>query len=453
MKTKIDTLSTHRRTFLASSLATGAGLTLLPSGTLAGKGAGGKLNIALIGAYGRAKAHYGNLKHENVVAICDVHAGNLAQAAKVFPGAKQYVDWRRCLDQKDLDAVVCCTTDHTHAFISIWAMNRGLHVYCEKPLGDCVYEARAVREVYLKNKGKLATQHGTQRHAGDNFDRVAELVKGGAIGDLKDVHAWGNRTHNKTAYLPAKGTPPATVDWDKWIGPTQMHPYNPDYLSGRPGANCLQWNMYHDFGSWQVGDMGSHTMDLAWNAIDASAPTSAKADSEASDPYNPEVCPSALKAVFNMPANDWRGEIRLAWYQGGPMPNSPLRALDLKRIGHGVMFKGTKGVIVADFGSRILIPSGKNADMTYYNSPTQEQVAPPIGGFQQEWIDACKGDLKTSCDFDYAGRMIETLMLGLAAHRAGSEIKYDEKKMKITNNPAANAFLKKEYRKGWKLNG
>ncbi len=448
-----NTLPSHRRTFLASTLATGAGLTILPSGTLAGKGAGGKLNIALIGAHGRATAHYGNLKHENVVAICDVVGTNLALAAKEFPKAKQYVDWRKCLDQKNLDAVVCCTPDHTHAFISIWAMNRGLHVYCEKPLGDSVYEARAVREIYLRNKGKLATQHGTQRHAGENFDRVAELIKGGAIGELKDVHAWGNRTHDKTAYLPAAGKPPKNVDWDKWIGPVQMHPYNPEYLSGRPGANCLQWNMYHDFGSWQVGDMGSHTVDLAWNAIDASAPLSAQVDLEVSDPYNPDVCPSALKTVFKMPANDWRGEIRLAWYQGGPMPNSPLGALDLNRIGHGVLFKGSKGILVADFRNRILIPMGKNADLTYYKSPTPDQVAPPIGNFQKEWIDACKGDLKTSCDFDYAGRMIETLMLGLVAHRVGSEIEYDEKSMKITNNLAANAYIKKKYRKGWKLNG
>jgi predicted dehydrogenase len=442
--------NTHRRTFLASSIATGAGLTLLPTGTLAGKGAGNKLNIALIGAYGRAKAHYGNLKSENVVAICDVNAKNMAHAAKQFPKAKQYIDWRKCLEQKDLDAVVCCTPDHTHAFISIWAMNRGLHVYCEKPLGDCVLEARAVREVYLKNKDKLATQHGTQRHAYENFDRVAELVKGGAIGDLMDVHVWGNRTHNKTHYLPAAGAPPASVDWDKWIGPVQMHPYNPEYLSGGPGSNCLHWNMYDDFGSWQVGDMGSHTMDLAWNAIDADRPTSAKSDG---DPVNPEVCPSALRSMFTMPANDWRGEIRLVWYQGGPMPKSPYGAIDLKKIGHGAMFKGTKGVLIADFRNRLLFPSGKNTDMTYYKSPTADQVAPPIGNFQKEWFKACKSDLKTSCDFDYAGRMVETLMLGLAAHRAGKELKYDATTGRVTNDVAANVFLTKEYRKGWTLNG
>ncbi len=450
MKTETGALSSPRRTFLASTIATGAGLTILPSGTLAGNGASGKLNIAIIGAHGRAAQHYHNLKTQNIVAICDVHADNMALAAREFPNAKQYTDWRKCLDQKDIEAVVICTPDHHHAFISIWAMNRGLHVYCEKPLGDCVLEARAVREVYLKNKNKLATQQGTQRHANPNFDRVAELVKGGAIGDLQDVHAWGNRWHDKTAYRPAAGPAPSSIDWEQWIGPVQMHPYNPGYVGARPGAGCLLWNMYNDFGSWQVGDMGSHVMDLAWNAIDADRPTRIKADGDAP---NPDVCPSAMRAIFEMPANDWRNEIRLVWYQGGPMPKSPLKALDLKKIGHGVMFKGSKGVLVSDFKNRILIPLGKETDMTYYQSPTPEQVAPPIGDFQQQWFNACKSDLKTCCDFDYSGRMVETLMLGLAAHRAGKELKYDAQTGRITNDAMANNYLKKEYRKGWTLNG
>ncbi len=440
----------NRRSFLTSSAYAGIGLTILPSGTLAGLGAGGKLNIALIGAHGRGSAHYGSLANENVVAICDVNADNMALAAKQFPKAKQYTDWRKCLEQKDLQAVVCCTPDHHHAFIAIWAMNRGLHVYCEKPLGESVEEARAVRAVYLANKNKLATQHGTQRHAGENFDRVSELVRNGAIGELQDVHAWGNRVHDKTGYLPAAGAPPSTIDWDQWIGPVQWHPFNPDYVSGTPGANCLQWNMYHDFGSWQVGDMGSHTMDLAWNAIDAGLPTSAKADG---DPYHPEVCPSALKTMFELPANDWRGDIRVVWYQGGPMPKAPFKALDLKKIGHGVMFKGSKGVLVSDFTRRILIPTGKGADMTYYDSPTTEEVAAPMGNFAQQWINACKGDLKTSCDFDYAGRMIEMLMLGLAAHQAGKQLAYDGATGRVTNHAVANDYLKKNYREGWVLNG
>lgn len=440
--------TTHRRTFLASTIATGTGLTILPSGTLAGNGAGGKLNIALIGAHGRGKQHYHDLKTQNIVALCDVNANNMALAVKQFPNAKTYVDWRKCVDHPGLDAVVICTTDHTHAFVAIWAMNRGLHVYCEKPVGESVYEARAVRDVYLKNKDKLATQHGTQRHASSNFDRVSEMIKGGAIGDLKDVHTWGSRTHDKTAYPKGDGQPPAHIDYDLWIGPTQWHPYSPEYFTGRTGANCLQWNMYHDFGSWQVGDMGSHTMDLAWNAIDADRPTKIKAFGDA---YSNEVCPSELTAIFTMPANDWRDEIRLAWYQGGPRPKSPNNAIDLNKIGHGAMFKGTKGVLIADFQNRILVPIGKQTGMEYYTPPKEPRA--PIGGFMHQWFNACKGDLKTDCDFDYAGRMIETLMLGLAAHRAGKELTYDAVAGKVTNHADANAFLKKEYRDGWVLNG
>ena len=439
-----------RRNFVKSAAATGAGLMILPTGVLAGKGTVNKLNIALIGAHGRGSSFYKSLKEENLVALCDVHEGNMALAAKEFPNAKRYTDWRKCLEQEDLDAVIIATPDHHHAFISIWAMNRGLHVYCEKPLGECVFEAREVRKTYLANKQKLATQHGTQRHAIENFDRVSELIRHGAIGELQVVQAFGNRTHNKTGYLPASGPAPKSVDWEQWIGPVRTHPYNPDYLSGKPGANCLQWNMYHDFGSWQVGDMGSHTMDLAWNAIDAGLPTTAIASG---DPYHPEVVPSDHHAIFNFPANDWRGDIRVEWFQGTLKPESPHPAIDIAKVGHGVMFTGTKGVLIADFRNRMLVPSTEGADMTYYSTPSAEEVAGPHGNFVSQWINACKTDLKTSCDFDYAGRMIETLMLGLAAHRAGKELNYDPAAGRITNDTVANDYLHKEYREGWMLNG
>ncbi|WP_372796021.1 Gfo/Idh/MocA family protein [Pontiella sp.] len=439
--------NSQRRTFLAASASAGAGLTILPARVLANK-PGGKLNIALIGAYGRGRQHYHDLKTQNVTAICDVRAECMAFAAKEFPDAKQYTDWRECLEQKDLNAVVICTPDHHHAFISIRAMNRGLHVYCEKPLGDSVEEARAVRAVYLKNRDKLATQHGTQRHANPNFDRIAEMIRGGAIGELKDVHTWGNRTHDRTAYLPDGGAPPESLDWDQWIGPASWHPYHPDYLDMRPGRGCLKWNMYDDFGSWQVGDMGSHVVDLAWNAIDADRPTKIKAFG---DTPNDDVCPSNLTAVFTLPANHWRDQVRLAWYQGGPMPKSPNAAIDLRKIGHGVLFKGTKGILISDFNNRILLPTGKDTDMTYYTPP--HSARPPIGGFMQQWFSACRGDLKTDCNFDYAGKMIETLMLGLAAHKASKELTYEAKTGRVTNDEKANEYLSKTYREGWALNG
>jgi predicted dehydrogenase len=439
-----------RRNFVKSVTATGTGLIILPAGFLSGQSPGEKLNIALIGAHGRGSQHYGSLKDQNIVAICDVHADNMALAAKEFPNAKQYIDWRKCLEQKDIDAVMICTPDHHHAFISIWAMNRGKHVYCEKPLGECVAEAREVRKVYIANKNKLATQHGTQRHAYENFDRVAELIRNGAIGELQEVAAWGNRTHNETAYRPDAGPAPNTIDWEQWIGPVQMHPFNPGYFGARPGAGCLLWNMFHDFGSWQVGDMGSHTMDLAWNAIDADAPTAIEA---VGDPYSPDVCPSDHHATFSIPANSWRGPIKLEWYQGTLKPESPHPAVDILKIGHGVMYKGTKGTIVADFTTRLLIPAREGADMTYYQPPSKEEVAPPLGNFVGQWIEACKGTLKTACDFDFSGRMIETLMLGLAAHKAGKQLTYDSSTGTVTNYSDQNENLKKEYRKGWILNG
>src|SRR6188508_150499 len=313
-----------RRQFLKSAGMIGASTLILPRTRLFGAdAASNKLNVALIGTWGRGEAHFGGLSTENVVALCDVDEKHLAFGAEKLkcPKAKQYVDWRECLEQKDIEAVVCCTADHTHAFIANWAMNRGKHVYCEKPLANSVEEARVVRANYLKNKNKIATQCGTQRHEHENFNRVRELILDGAIGKLESCAAWGNRQIPKPGYLPAAGDPPKHLHHDLWIGPSPFHPYNPGYFSGGPGANCLQWNMYWDFGNGQIGDMGSHTMDLVWNAVDAGLPTSAEAKS--SEQLNSDVTPVECESHFEHPANDWRGPITVNWYQGGAMPKSP----------------------------------------------------------------------------------------------------------------------------------
>jgi len=450
-KAKVASKAMKRRQFLKSTAVAGAGLVILRSGILSGADApSNKLNIAMIGTWGRANALFRGLGGENIVALCDVDEEHLGQAAKRFPKAQTYVDWRKCLEQKDLDAVVCATTDFTHAFVANWAMNRGLHVYCEKPLANSVEEARVVRATYLKNKGKLATQVGTQRHENENFNRVRELVRDGAIGELQAVYAWGNRQLRRPGYPKGEGKPPKTLHYDLWLGPVATdHPYSPEYFKGRAGANCLQWNMYWDFGSGQIGDMGSHTMDLAWNAIDAGIPTSAEAKGEE---FNPDVTPVELMMKFEHPANDWRPAITVSWYQGGAMPKTPRRAVDLNRIGHGAMFKGAKGHIVADFGSRMILPWGGSADMTYFNRRPADKLIPKMPGFQGEWIAACKGGPETSCNFEYAGNMIEQMMLGLVAYRVGERIQYDPKAGK-TNNDKANALLARTYRDGWTLDG
>jgi predicted dehydrogenase len=441
----------QRRQFLKSATAAGAGLVILPSGVLSGANApSNKLNVAIIGTWGRADAHFDAISSENVVALCDVDEKHLAHGAERFPKAQTYVDWRKCLDQKGLDAVLCCTPDHTHGHIAAWSLNRDLHCYMEKPLGITVEEVRLARAKWLAKKNKLATQVGTQRHAIPNFNRVRELVRDGAIGALQNVYTWGDRQIRRDGYPPAQGEPPEYLHWDLWIGPSPWHPYNAEYFSRGPGMNCLSWNMYWDFGTGQVGDMGSHTMDLAWNAIDAKLPTTAEGKG---DPYNPEVTPVELEAHFDMPANDWRPAIRLGWYQGGAMPRTPKDWVDLNKIGHGAMFKGEKGFLIADFGSRLIIPWGNDADMSYYHRRDKDEMIPDLGHFQKEWTDACKGDLKTSCDFEYSGNLIETMLLGLVAYRAGQKLEYDGATGRVTNDAKANELLRRKYRPGWTLDG
>jgi predicted dehydrogenase len=443
-----------RREFLKAAAFTGAAGLILPQTKLFGADApSNKLNIALVGTWGRGEAHFNGISKENVVALCDINEDHLAFGAKRFPEAKKYVDWRKMLDQKDIDAVVCCTADHTHAFVANWSMNRGKHVFCEKPLGNTVEECRVVRANYLKNKEKLATQVGTQRHEFENFNRVRELVLDGAIGDLVEVSAWGNRKLPRPGYLPAQGQPPAGLHWDLWLGPTAVdHPYNPGYFSGGPGANCLQWNMYWDFGNGQIGDMGSHTMDLAWNALDADLPTSAQAKG---DPFNPDVSPVKLQMDFEIPANSWRKAIKVSWCQGGAMPESPSRYIDLNKIDHGALFEGSKGFLVCDFNTRAIYPNTGQADMTYYKPRAKDKIIPPMGNFQKQWVDACKGknNRKTACDFDYGGKMIEMLVLGMVAYKAGKKIAYDGAAGRCPDSPEATALLSRKYRQGWTLNG
>ena len=453
-KKTVSPSSATRRDFMQKSALAGAGLLLMPSGSLFGAGAASnRLNIALIGASGRARAHYGTLKNENVVAVCDVNQLNLPDAMQHFPKAKVYEDWRKCLDHPGLDAVLCCTPDHTHAFIANWAMNRDLHVFMEKPLAITVEEARTVRATYLKKKHKLATQVGMQRHAIPNFNRLRESIHDGAIGNLKEVYVWGNRQFPKPGYLPGGHAVPSTLNWDLWLGPSPEHPFHPEYISRNNGSNCLNWNMYWDFGIGQMGDMGSHTMDLAWNVIDADLPTSVK--SKSPEAFNPAVTPVNLTTSFMLPGNSWREAIRCTWFQGGAMPNSPSKWLDLNKIGHGAMFKGDKGFMISDFGQRLIIPDGRTGDMTYYKPRPSDQLIDNLGNFQAQWTNACKNGkpAETACNFEYSANMIENMCLGLAAYRAGGELHYDGAKGVVTNNAAANQYLTKPYRSGWTMDG
>lgn len=531
----------QRRDLLKAAAPTAAGLTILKSGLLRGQNApSNRLNVALIGVWGRGTAFYNTIRNENVVALCDVNERRLAEALRIFPKARTYWDWRRLLDQKDVEAVIICTADHHHAFIANWALNRGMHVFCEKPLGISVEEVRVVRANYLRQKAKVATQHGTQRHAFPNFERIRELILDGAIGELKTVHCWDSRRLPRPGYPAGEGMPPSFLHWEQWIGPSPYHPYSPQYFGGSNGLNCLFWNMYRDFGVGQIGDMGAHTMDLVWNAIDAGAPVAVEVDQAVTDKYDPNICPVNAKVSFEHPANNWRGPVTVVWYQGGLKPEAPKNYLNLERLGNGALFEGSKGAILADFSSRVIIPNNDDGDFTYYRRRSREQLLPLVAGtgmpsqaqpggrppgppkpaqlpkgltgmpsaevgpsgfptiqfidgipaalglpntdvdrileaertgqtdrlrpdpFQVEWLDACKGknnnavfgtSSKTHCDFDYAGTMMEQMLLGLVAHRVGKRITYDPVAGRVTNSEEANADLKRTYRPNWTLNG
>ena len=234
----------------------------------------------------------------------------------------------------------------------------------DKKTGDQVFAGTINLTGVLEIK---VTRAGTD----STLNRVRELIQDNAIGTLKEVHAWGNRQLPKPGYLPAEGKAPSHLHYDLWLGPSPYHPYNPGYFTEKAGMNCLAWNMYWDFGSGQVGDMGSHTMDLAWNALDADVPTHISAQG---DPYNPEVTPVKLQFTSVVPANSWRPAVPVTWHQGGDMPKSPNAAIDINKIDHGAMFVGEKGVLLSRFDGRILIPNDEDGDLSYYHARANDKV-------------------------------------------------------------------------------
>ncbi|MEI7946451.1 MAG: Gfo/Idh/MocA family oxidoreductase [bacterium] len=433
-----------RRSFLKQSACTGAGLMLLRSGLLAqGNSPNEKLNIAVIGCAGRGGSNLNDVSSENIVALCDLNKNNLAQALKKHPGAKTYEDWRKCLEQKDIDAVVCSTTDHTHAFVANWAMNRGKHVYCEKPIAISVQEARVLRETYAKNKNKIATQMGTQIHASDNYRRMAELIRGGMLGTIRSAHVWCSRTPKGGSYLPEVTPVPEHINWDLWIGPSSFHPYNPGYFPG----GCLGWNRFWDFGAGQIGDMGSHMMDMAAYLLDLKSPTTCEAQGT---PLSTDTCPEWLTATWEHPANDWRPAIKVQWYDGGKKPGMPSPIFNRETAFKGIIVYGDKGILYGDYDFRMVMMKG---DLTQYTSPKKEDLIPASQGHHREWINACKTDKKTSCNFEFSGTLVENNMLALAAYQAGKKLEWDAKSMKATNCPEADRLFSRKYRDGWTLNG
>jgi len=433
----------NRRQFIRAAGLAGAGAALAgPFISPTRAAANEKLNIAVIGVAGRGGE---NLKEvaalENIVALCDVDSTRLAGAAQKFPAAKTYSDFRRLIDQKDIDAILVATPDHTHAVATAAALASGRHVYCEKPLTHTVSEARIITD--LARKTGLVTQIGTQIHAGNNYRRVVELVQSGAIGTVREVHVWAGAVYGGHDAPKERPPVPKELDWDLWLGPVKEHPYHPDFCH-------FKWRNWWHFGGGSLADFGCHFMDLPFWALGLKYPTSVEPVS--GPPVHPESTPPWLIVRYEFPERK-NGSIKvplpalkLTWYHGGRKPENILPEEFLKKWGGGVLFVGENGMLISDYGKHALLPEEKFKE---FQRP--KEFIPNSIGHHKEWTQAIKSGGKTTCPFEYSGPLTEAALLGNVAYRVGKKLEWDAKALRATNCPEAEQLVQHHYRAGWRI--
>jgi len=461
-----------RRQFLSGAALSSAAFTILP-GSVLGLGGGtspnGKLNLAGVGIGGQGGNDIDELAGENIVALCDVDQGHAAHVFKKYPGARKFTDFRRMLDEmKEIDGVVIATPDHLHAFVTMEAIRRGKHVYCEKPLTHSIWEARRVSDA--ARAAKVATQMGNQGQASEATRRLCELVWSGIIGPVREAHIWTDRPSKGLfdEYWPQgiarpKDEPPVpdTLDWDLWLGPAPQRPYNPAYLP-------FKWRGWWDFGTGALGDIGCHAMDPVFRALKLGAPVSVQASSTR---VNTETYPLASMVTYEYPA---RGETpqannqfvrtlsgktaggsvmpacKLIWYDGGLRPPRP------DALPEQIAMRDSGRLLVGDHGFIL-------GTTIYPESLTNEgenvpKTIPRSAGHYAEWVAACKGGDPAGSNFDWAGPLTEAVLLGNVALRSQlredltlMKLLWEGPDLKFSNSEEANKFVRNEYRTGWAL--
>jgi predicted dehydrogenase len=422
---------TRRQLFQAAAVA-----GLAPASLLAEKKqpASERVNVAVIGTYNRA---HGNLVEvaaagANLVALCDVDENLTGAARREFPKATFDIDYRRIVDRKDVDAVLVATPDHTHAVITMAALEAGKHVYCEKPLTHTVYEARRVAETAAKYK--RATQMGTQIHAGSNYRRVVELIRSGAIGTVREVHIWCGRSYGGAKKSSKPQPTPKGLHWDLWLGPAPERPYDRAY-------HPFDWRGWWDFGGGTLNDMACHHMDLPFWALELDAPTKVAAEGS---PLDKETVAQWLIVRYEFPARGERQAVRLTWYDGGKRP-ALLSQPGMPKWGDGSLFVGSGGMLLAGYSDHKLLP-----EKFFAGFKPPRPFIPDSIGHHKEWLEAIKNGGTTTCRFAYSGALTEAVLLGTVSYRSGKSFTWDSAKLK-TSEPAANAWLHKEYRRGWSV--
>ncbi len=458
-----------RRHFLKQAAVATAAFTIVPRSVLGGPGylsPSDKVNIAFAGAGGKGWGAIRAMSGHNIVALCDVDDKQAAQAFDAHPKAKRYRDYRKMLEQKDIDAVVVSTPDHTHFDIGMAAMKLDKHVYIEKPLAHNIAEVRALTEM-AKNKPHLITQMGNQGASGEGIRQTQEIYEAGLIGEVHTVYAWTNRpVWPQGGKMPTEAQPiPKHIDWNLWLGPAPEHPYNEAF-------HPFAWRGYWDFGTGALGDMGCHILDTPFYILGLGYPTSAEASvgqvysQNWSADYNPGSCPPSSKIHIQFPSRGEKPPVELIWSDGGILPRRPKGLATDEPMGGwdgGIIMEGSHGTLLADVYGRNprLLPT--KLMETIKVEPSLPRVET---GHELDWLNGIVQNYQPSSHLLKAGPLTETVLMGNLAIRAydyrfpkagGKEgefevpgrtkILWDGDNMKITNLPQLNFLVSREDRR------
>lgn len=454
---------------------TAAAFLILPSGLARGYAANDKLNIGVIGLNRgrddtRALANLG----ENIAALCDVDSRVLDRVAANYPSAKKYTDFRKMMEAEKLDGVVVATPDHNHAYISVWAMKHGIHVYCEKPLAQTIHECRVMERVAAETK--VVTQMGTSSTAEQRNLRTMEMIQSGALGEIVEAHLSTDRPVWPQGFERPKGEDPVpdALNWDLWLGPAAVRPYAAAWPEGHPVYTPEQrkklpfnkgpkvevyhpfvWRGWTEFGSGAVGDIAPHHMNVVFMALDLGAPSAVEVV-ECSG-MKKEMYPESSVIRFIWPQRGSHPPFTLYWYDGGSAPPEHISAVSQlpplppgapmtparSGIG-GLIWIGTKGSLPQNRGPFY----GQKADP--YAVPAQKDWGRE--DVYKDWVGGIRNGKQPSCNFSYSGPFTEAYQLANVALRVGHRIEWDSLAFRVTNCSEANRYLRRaEYRKGFDL--
>lgn len=440
------------------SLKAAAAFMILPSGLARGYAANEKLNLGIIGLAGMGGVDVKTFSTlgENIAALCDVDSTVLDKRGAEYPGARKYTDFREMIEKEKLDAVSVATPDHSHAYISVWAMKHGLHVYCQKPLCQTVHEARVMAKVAAETKA--ITQMGTASTSEARTLRTVELIQSGALGEVTEIHLSTDRPVWPQGYdrPPLEDAVPSTLNWDLWLGPAHARPYQAAWPKAHPVYSPESWkrfiyqkdpelSIYHpftwrgwtEFGSGAIGDIAPHSMNVIFMALDLGAPSAVEVVETSG--MRREMYPEWSIVRWEWPQRGVHPPLRIYWYDGGKTPPKEITGGG----GGGLTWIGTKGSLPQARGPFL----GQKTE-PYPTPPQREWGREEV---HKDWVVAVKTGTLPGSHMGYAGPFTEAYQLGDVALRVGHRVEWDPLAFRVTNCREANQYLSREYRRGWDL--